>query len=90
MLAKCEEYHAWGVPFCWVIDLEKQTGWQYHAGNEPERVDRGGTLVAGRLSVPLEDLFSEQPRYRNLTDRSTSSNTGWTFSNCDFGAINTI
>ncbi|HEY4365435.1 MAG TPA: Uma2 family endonuclease [Bryobacteraceae bacterium] len=20
MLGKCEEYHAWGVPFCWVID----------------------------------------------------------------------
>jgi Uma2 family endonuclease len=62
MLAKCEEYHAWGVPFCWIIDPEKQTGWLYHAGNEPERVDRGGTLTAGQLSVPLEELFSEQPR----------------------------
>jgi Uma2 family endonuclease len=60
-LAKCEEYHAWGVPFCWVIDPEKQTGWHYHAGGEPERVDRGGTLKAGQLSVPLEELFSEQP-----------------------------
>ena len=62
MLAKCEQYHAWGVPFCWVIDSEKQTGWHYHAGNEPERVDRGGTLTAGQLSVPLEELFSEPPR----------------------------
>jgi Uma2 family endonuclease len=26
MLAKCEQYHARGVPFCWVIDPEKQTG----------------------------------------------------------------
>ncbi len=51
MLAKCEVYHAWGVPFCWVIDPEKQTGWQYHSGNEPERVDRGGVLTAGDLSV---------------------------------------
>jgi len=59
-LAKCEEYHAWGVPFCWVIDPEKQIGWQYHAGGDPERVDRGGTLVAGHLSVPLEELFSER------------------------------
>ena len=25
MLAKCEEYHAWGVPFCWVIDPVKRT-----------------------------------------------------------------
>jgi Uma2 family endonuclease len=62
MLAKCEQYHAWGVPFCWVIDPEKQIGWHYHAGGDPERVDRGSTLIAAQLSVPLEELFSEQPR----------------------------
>jgi Uma2 family endonuclease len=61
-LAKCEEYHAWGVPFCWVIDPEKQTGWQYHAGGDPERVDRGGVLVAGVLNVRLEELFAGLPR----------------------------
>jgi hypothetical protein len=52
--------HAWGVPFCWVIDPEKQSGWQYHAGSEPERVDRGGTLLAGDLSVPLAELFIDK------------------------------
>jgi Uma2 family endonuclease len=57
-LAKCEDYHAWGVPFCWVIDPEKQTGWQYHAGSEPERIDHGGTLTAGTLSVRYVDLRS--------------------------------
>jgi Uma2 family endonuclease len=57
MLAKCEHYHTWGVPFCWVIDPEKQTGWQYHSAGEPER---GGTLTAGELSVRLEDLFSDR------------------------------
>jgi Uma2 family endonuclease len=57
MLAKCEEYHAWGVPFCWVIDPEKHTAWQYHAGNDPERIDRGGTLTAGDLRVSLDELF---------------------------------
>jgi Uma2 family endonuclease len=62
MLAKCELYHAWGVPFCWVVDPEKQTSWQYHSGGEPERVERGGVLVAGELSVRLEELFAEQPR----------------------------
>src|SRR5271170_5194619 len=62
MLAKCEQYHVWGVPFCWVIDPEKQTAWQYHSGGEPEHVDRNGTLTAGELSVHLEELFSEQPR----------------------------
>jgi Uma2 family endonuclease len=60
MLAKCEEYHAWGVPFCWVIDPEKQTGWQYHAGSDPEHIARGGTLDAGDLSVPLAQLFIDK------------------------------
>src|SRR5580704_5487820 len=62
MLAKCELYHSWGVPFCGVVDPEKQTAWQYHSGGEPERVARGSTLTAGELSVHLEELFSEQPR----------------------------
>jgi len=57
MLAKCEQYHAWGVPFCWVIDPEKQTAWQYPAGGEPTHMERGGTLAAGQLSVPLAELF---------------------------------
>jgi Uma2 family endonuclease len=62
ILAKCEQYHAWGVPFCWVIDPEKRTAWQYHSGGEPEHAERGGTLTAGELSVHLEELFAEQPR----------------------------
>ena len=59
-LAKCEQYHAWGVPFCWVIDPEKQTAWQYHSGSDPEKVDRGGILTAGHLRVSLNELFAEQ------------------------------
>lgn len=38
MLAKCEEYHAWGVPFCWVIDPVKRSAWEYHAGLDPLHV----------------------------------------------------
>jgi Uma2 family endonuclease len=60
MLAKCEEYHAWGVPFCWIIDPEKQTAWQYHAATEPERIERSGTLLAGHLNIPLADLFIDK------------------------------
>jgi Uma2 family endonuclease len=55
-LAKCEEYHAWGVPFCWVIDPLKRIGWEYHAGGEPVRVV--GEIHAGEYSVNLEKLFS--------------------------------
>jgi Uma2 family endonuclease len=56
MLSKCEEYHAWGVPFCWVIDPVKRTAWEYHSGAEPMRVS--AELRAGELSVNLEELFS--------------------------------
>jgi Uma2 family endonuclease len=59
MPEKCEAYHAWGVPFCWVVDLERQPAWQYHSGGQPERVEREGALTAGELSVRLDDLFQE-------------------------------
>ena len=57
MLGKCEEYHAWGVPFCWVIDPVKRTAWEYHAAAEPVRVT--AALRAGDLLVNLEELFAE-------------------------------
>jgi len=56
MLGKCEEYQAWGVPFCWVIDPVKRTAWEYHSGAEPVRVT--SALRAGELSVSLDELFS--------------------------------
>jgi Uma2 family endonuclease len=59
MLIKCEEYHVWGVPFCWVIDPVKRTAWEYHAAAEPARV--AAALRAGQLSVSLEELFSALP-----------------------------
>jgi Uma2 family endonuclease len=59
VLQKCERYHDWGVPYCWVVDPEKQTAWEYHKGGEPSRVERGGVLAAGELSVRLEDVFAE-------------------------------
>jgi Uma2 family endonuclease len=56
MLAKCEEYHAWGVPFCWVVDPVKRTAWEYHSASEPVRA--ADALRAGELSVNLEELFA--------------------------------
>ena len=56
MLAKCEEYHAWGVPFCWVIDPVKRAAWQYDSGGEPVRAS--DALRAGDLTVNLGELFS--------------------------------
>jgi len=56
MLAKCEEYHAWGVPFCWVIDPVKRAAWEYHSAGEPVRAT--GALRAGEITVGLDELFS--------------------------------
>lgn len=57
MLSKCEEYHTWGVPYCWVVDPVKRSAWEYHAGGEPKRV--ADELVAGDLKVKLVELFAE-------------------------------
>jgi Uma2 family endonuclease len=57
VLAKCENYHAWGVPFCWVIDPAKPAAWEYHAGSEPSPVEPNGTLRAGQLAVAWKDLL---------------------------------
>ena len=58
--AKCEEYHAWGVPYCWVIDPVKRTAWEYHSGADPERaID---ALRAGEVAVGLDELFGALDR----------------------------
>ena len=61
MLAKCEQYHAWGVPYYWVVDPEKRSAWEYHSGGEPNRVGQQGVLSAGGLTVQLRELFSKPP-----------------------------
>jgi Uma2 family endonuclease len=55
-LAKCEEYHAWGVSYCWVIDPVKRTAWEYHAGSEPHRIE--STLHAGQTAIEPAELFA--------------------------------
>lgn len=59
--AKCDDYHAWGVPYCWVIDPMKRGGWQYPQGADPVRVEAAGTLTAGELQVGLGEIFSQIP-----------------------------
>jgi Uma2 family endonuclease len=58
-LAKCEQYHSWGVPYCWVIDPVKQTAWEYHSGSDPARIEREGTVRANALVVKLSELFAQ-------------------------------
>lgn len=62
--AKCEDYHTWGTPYCWVIDPEKLSGWEYHAGTDPVSIEHGGLLRAGSLQVSLGDLKDALRNYR--------------------------
>lgn len=55
-LAKCEEYHAWGVPFTWVIDPVKRAAWEYPSSGEPARVT--DSLRAGEISISVAALFA--------------------------------
>lgn len=58
MLAKCERYHEFGVPYCWVIDPVSGRAWENHAGKSA--VEQTVMLNAGALTVTLADLFSPE------------------------------
>jgi Uma2 family endonuclease len=57
MLAKCERYHEFGVPFCWVIDPVTRRAWENHAGETA--TEQTATLTAGKLKVALSELFAD-------------------------------
>jgi Uma2 family endonuclease len=57
LFAKCEAYHAWGVPYCWVIDPIEQLAWEYHAHSPVRLFARDGSLQAGEITVSLVELF---------------------------------
>ncbi len=58
LFAKCETYHTWGVPYCWVVDPIKQTAWEYHASAPLDRVT--SSLHAGIFEVVLDEIFERQ------------------------------
>jgi len=56
LFSKCEDYHAWGVPYTWVIDPERKIAWEYTpADAEPRRAEEA--LGAGPIRVGLADVF---------------------------------
>jgi Uma2 family endonuclease len=57
MLAKCEHYHDWGVPYCWVIYPLNLIAWEYHKGGAPISAEQ--VLHAGDIAIPLDELFAE-------------------------------
>ncbi len=58
LFAKCANYHAWGVPFCWVLDPIHQAAWEFHAGAQVEPVM--ARLHAGEIEVSLDELFDQE------------------------------
>ena len=54
--AKCERYHDWGVPTCWIIDPEKRRAWTYERGGEPVQLNEN--LMAADIRVSFADIFS--------------------------------
>ncbi len=56
-VAKCEDYHDWGVQYCWLIDPEKKACWEYPAFDRPRQVPEDGQLAAGAIVLALKDLF---------------------------------
>ncbi|HEX4229839.1 MAG TPA: Uma2 family endonuclease [Bryobacteraceae bacterium] len=62
LLAKCEEYHQWGVTHCWVIDPERRIAWIYDRDAEWLKLNESGTLIAGEIEIPLQEVFSQLPK----------------------------
>ncbi len=56
IFSKCERYHDWGVPVCWVIDPMKRRAWSYEKAGEP--LPQEGDLVAGDIKLSLVEVFS--------------------------------
>jgi Uma2 family endonuclease len=58
VVVKCEDYHAWGVRYCWIIDPEEKQCWEYVAGSRPHQVPADGRLTAREISLSLSGLFA--------------------------------
>jgi Uma2 family endonuclease len=58
VLAKCEEYDAWGVESTWVIDPDSRQAWEYSHGRRLPEVPASGSLTAGPISLSLAGIFA--------------------------------
>ena len=58
VLAKCEDYHDWGVETVWIVDPENPRAWEFRKGQRPVEVPLTGSLTAPGISISLPELFS--------------------------------
>jgi len=57
LFAKCETYHAWGVPYCWVVDSVGKLAWEYHQDAPLRLLVEGDSLSAGEIRIGISELF---------------------------------
>ena len=55
-LAKCVDYHAWGVEYTWILDPVECRAWQYHCGRQLTAAT--DAITAGAISLRCEEVFS--------------------------------
>ena len=72
IVAKCGEYHAWGVKYCWIFDPESKRCWQYDSGGRPNEVLVDGHLEAGPIILSHADIFESVRGGRRLRWRRSS------------------
>ena len=58
VIAKGEEYHAWGVPMVWIVDPEKRAAWEFSRAGGLHEIPLDGSLTAPEIAVPLAEIFA--------------------------------
>ena len=56
-ISKCEQYHAWGVPFVWIIDPDERRAWEFPQGHRLHEIRDDGIISAGPIALALADVF---------------------------------
>jgi Uma2 family endonuclease len=56
LFEKCEGYHRWGVPVCWIIDPVTREAWTFERGAEP--LPTRDELIALEIHLALDEVFS--------------------------------
>jgi Uma2 family endonuclease len=57
LFAKCETCHAWGTPYCWVVDPIGKLAWEYHRDAPVKLPSVSDALSAGEIQIGTIELF---------------------------------
>jgi len=60
-VAKCGEYHEWGVKYCWIVDPDNKQCWEYHAESRPNPIPPDGQITAGPIALNVSEVFAQMP-----------------------------